>query len=206
MYPALFEFPRSPKDFRLFHQSVKIQTLALLGSAFILTLCFLPAAQADEEVVEVEVAPTIDEQILGLKAMCAANAEAMAERQEGESLYLRLGGEEKIREIVIEIVRLHDEDENFDRFMDQVDQERLIDGVTQFLVVGTGGPGEYEGPNMVDAHAHLLLTNADFLAAGGDVMEAMANKGCGEEEIQEIICTLVSMRSLVVVESDKVVQ
>jgi hemoglobin len=190
----------------LFHHSIKIQTLALLGSAIILALCFVPVAQADDEAAELETAPTVDEQILGLEAMCAANAEAMAERQEEESLYLRLGGEEKIREIVIEIVRLHDEDENFDRFMDNVDQERLIDGVTQFLVVGTGGPGEYEGPNMVDAHAHLLLTNADFLAAGGDVMEAMASKGCGEEEIQEIICTLVSMRSLVVVESDKVVE
>lgn len=190
----------------MFHRSSKIHVLALFASAVFLTLGMVPLAQADHHESEAAEAPSVEEQILGLEAMCAANADAMAQRQAEESLYDRLGGEEKIREIVVEIIRLHDEDESFDRFMGDVDQQKLTDSVTQFLVVGTGGPGEYEGHNMVDAHAHLDLTNADFLAAGGDIMEAMTTKGCGEEEIQEVICTMASMRSMVVIESDKVVQ
>ena len=33
------------------------------------------------------------------------------------------------------------------------------------------------------------LTNADFLAAGGDVIQAMKNLGYGQNEIDEVICT-----------------
>ena len=44
----------------------------------------------------------------------------------------------------------------------------------------------------------LELSNADFLSAGSDVTKAMHNLGYGEEEIQEVICILVSMKDLVI--------
>jgi hypothetical protein len=51
---------------------------------------------------------------------------------------------------------------------------------------------------MPSAHAHLELSKADFLSAGGDVTAAMQNLGYGEEEIQEFVCILVSMKDLVI--------
>ena len=162
-------------------------------------------AFASQAIAEESAAPTISEQVLGLDAMCAENSAAMAARQSEESLYDRLGGEKKIQEIVAEIVRLHAENEALESVMEGIDQDRLVAGVTQFIVAGTGGPAEYTGRDMVAAHAHLKLTNADFLSAGGDVVQAMKNKGCGEEEIQEIVCTLVSLREYVVIDSDKLV-
>jgi hypothetical protein len=39
---------------------------------------------------------------------------------------------------------------------------------------------------MVDAHSHLELTS-----------------GCGEAEIQEVVCVLVSLRDQVVIDADK---
>ena len=122
------------------------------------------------------------------------------------ALYERLGGEEKIESLVREIVRLHDENPVFDRFMDEIDQEALVRGVTQFMVAGTGGPATYEGRSIPDAHGHLNLTNSDFMSAGGDVVQAMKNLEYGEEEIQEIVCVLVSFRSSVVVDQDKDIQ
>ena len=150
-----------------------------------------------------KVPPTVREQIRSLESMCAENAEARAKADKEKSLYERLGGEEKIRGIVTEIVRLHDKNKDFERFMGDVDQELLIERVTQFLVIGAGGSSHYEGRNMTDAHAHLKLTNADFLSAGGDVMQAMKNKGCEQPEINEVVCMLVSLRSEVVIDSDK---
>lgn len=154
-------------------------------------------------------APTADaepmpaDQARELEAMCAENAEAMAARQAETSLYDRLGGAERIHDIVEEVVRLHGENEAIRHVLDGVDRERLVDGVAQFLAVGSGGPGEYTGRDMESAHAHLQLTNADFVAAGGDVMQAMRTKGCGEEEIQEVVCALVSFRAQVVIESER---
>jgi len=66
------------------------------------------------------------------------------------------------------------------------------------LVVGTGGEGEYNGRSMPDSHARLEMTNADFLAAGGDLGAAMKNAGWGENEQQELLCAFVGLRGEVV--------
>ena len=176
-----------------------VQRLVILCGVILLATGFAGSATAGDGEKE----PTTREQVLGLEAMCAENAEAMAARQSEESLYERLGGEEKIHEIVVEIVRLHGINPVIKHTLEGVDEERLIHGVTQFLVAGSGGPAEYKGRSMVDAHSHLNLTNAEFLAAGSDVMQGMKNKNCGEAEIQEVVCVLVSLREQVVIDADK---
>ena len=182
--------------------SPTVQRLVILCGVFLLATGFVGSATAGDD----EKAPTTREQVLGLDAMCAENADAMAARQTEKSLYERLGGEEKIHEIVAEIVRLHSVNPVVKHTLEGVDEARLIHGVTQFLVAGSGGPAEYKGRNIVDAHSHLKLTNAEFLSAGGDVMQAMKNKECGEAEIQEVVCVLVSLRDQVVIDADKKVQ
>ena len=51
---------------------------------------------------------------------------------------------------------------------------------------------------MVDAHAHLGFTEADFLSAGGDVIQGMKNQGYGQDEIDEVVCIMVSMKDMVI--------
>ena len=142
--------------------------------------------------------PTVDEQMTGLVQMCAASEEARVARHEAKPLYYRLGESGKITELTTEIVRLHSINPDFERFWGDVDEERLIKNVSDFVSTGTGGPKVYEGRDMPTAHAHLELSKADFLSAGGDVGQAMKNKGYGDEEIQEFVCILVSMKDLVI--------
>ncbi len=176
--------------------------LALVCGVTLLATGFVGSATAGEDAKE----PTTREQALGLEAMCAENADAIAARQTEKSLYERLGGEDKIHEFVVEIVRLHGINPVIKHTLEGVDEARLIHGVTKFLVAESGGPAEYKGRNMIDAHSHLELTNAEFLAAGGDVMQGMKNSGCGEAEIQEVVCVLVSLRDQVVIDADKEIQ
>jgi hemoglobin len=79
-----------------------------------------------------------------------------------------------------------------------VDTANLVDKVTEFMSQASGGDVEYTGTDMVTAHAHLSLTNADFLAAGGDVEAAMVAAGVGPDEIQEVMCMFVSLHGEVV--------
>lgn len=44
----------------------------------------------------------------------------------------------------------------------------------------------------------MRLTNADFMAAAGDVIQAMKNLGHRQQEIDEVVCTLVALRPMVV--------
>jgi hypothetical protein len=51
-----------------------------------------------------------------------------------------------------------------------------------------------------------VRNDRQVISAGGDVMQAMKNKECGEAEIQEVVCVLVSLRDQVVIDADKKVQ
>ncbi len=143
-------------------------------------------------------APNVDEQMAGMVKMCADSEAARVERQADEALYFRLGEYDGIHGITTEIVRLHNINPDFVRFMGDIDGEKLAKDVADFVSTGTGGPKVYTGRDMPSAHAHLELNNADFLSAGSDVMTAMQNKGYGEAEIQEMVCMLVSMKDLVI--------
>jgi hemoglobin len=142
--------------------------------------------------------PTVDEQIAGLVTMCADTEEARVARHQAKPLYFRLGEYDKIRDLMEEVVRLHSINPDFERFWGRIDEERLVKNVSDFVSTGTGGPKVYEGRDVPTAHAHLELSKADFLSAGGDVSLAMQNKGYGEAEIQEFVCILVSMKDLVI--------
>lgn len=156
------------------------------------------AAPQPEAQVQEAPAPTADQQVAGLEAMCAEAQPAIAARQAEKSLFERVGGRDGIHTMATETVRLHQINEPIKRVMEGVDPDHLIEQVTDFLVLATGGQGEYSGRDMVAAHAHLNLTNADFLAAGGDLGKGMTFAGWGEDEKQELLCAFVGLRPHVV--------
>ncbi len=162
-----------------------------IAAAIFIGLVLAGFAGAGEE-------PTVDEQMAGLVQMCADSEAARVQRQTDEALYFRLGEYDAILALTTEIVRLHNINPDFDRFMGDVNGEVLAKNVADFISTGTGGPKVYTGRDMPSSHAHLELSSADFLSAGSDVNKAMMNKGYGEEEIQEMICILVSMKDLVI--------
>jgi hemoglobin len=162
-------------------------------AVLVISMCSVGAANPNE-------APTVAEQIAGLQQMCADTAEARAQRQADDALYNRLGGYDRIHEFVREVVRLHFENEALDRIMVGVDGEALAKNVADFAASGTGGPQTYSGRSMPDAHARLELTDADFLQAGGDIVKAMQTMGYEQNEIDEFVCILVSLKDQVVFE------
>jgi hemoglobin len=142
--------------------------------------------------------PTVAEQMAGLQQMCADTAQARAQRQTEKPLYDRLGGYEKINDLTREVVRLHKENDDIKHMFEYVDSERLAKSVADFTSAGTGGPHSYSGRTMPAAHANLKLTDGDFLSAGGDIITAMKTLGYGQNEIDEFVCILVSLKDQVV--------
>lgn len=143
-------------------------------------------------------APTADEQVAALEASCAASAAVRASRHAAKPLYQRLGGDEGIHAIVREMVRLHLQNPAIRRHFEGLDPDLVAKRGAEFVISGTGGPKVYQGPDLTTSHRSLRLTNADFVAAGGDVVQAMKNLKHGQDEIDEVVCTLVSLRSQVV--------
>lgn len=142
--------------------------------------------------------PTASEQAAQLKSECSEAAEAIEQRQAESSLYERLGGRAGIRALTEEIVRLHLQNEEIRHVFDNVNQNRLITQVTDFMAAGYGGDTEYTGRDMVSAHAHLGISDQEFMSAGGDIGQALANLGHGEKVTQEVICSLMPFHEKIV--------
>jgi hemoglobin len=140
----------------------------------------------------------VEEHIAKLNQMCGETAEARAARQAETPLYDRLGGYDKISALTTKIIGLHEQNEAIQHLMDGVDGEQLAKHVADFVASGTGGPQKYTGRDMVSAHEHLKLTDADFLSAGGDIVKAMQSFSYGEDEVQEVMCILLSLKDQVV--------
>ena len=173
---------------------MKLTQTKWILAAFVMAMLSVAVGGANDT----NYAPSVAEQIGGMQAMCAETADARAQRQADEALYFRLGGYDRIHEFTSEVVRLHFENDALDRIMVGIDGEVLAKRVADFAAAGTGGPQTYTGRSMPAAHEHLHLTDADFLAAGGDIVKAMQTMGYGENEINEFVCILVSLKDQVV--------
>ncbi|MBC8425274.1 group 1 truncated hemoglobin [bacterium] len=143
-------------------------------------------------------APAVEEQMTALVDMCKGSVKDRTARHAEKPLYERLGGYDRILELTTEIVRLHGINEEIKHTLKGVDRKALAKHVADFIAAGTGGTAEYTGRDMPSSHAHLELTDAHFLAAGSDVMKGMKSMEYGQEEIDEIICILVSLKDQVV--------
>lgn len=138
------------------------------------------------------------EQLESLTQMCEQTSEIRSKRHARSPLYKRLGGYEKILTLTREIVRLHNANADIQHMFSSVNSDALAKHVADFMSAGTGGNAEYQGRSMVDAHVHLGITSADFLSAGGDVIKAMENLGYSQDEIDEVVCILLSLMEQVV--------
>lgn len=143
-------------------------------------------------------APSPDQQVAELEASCAASAAERASRHARTPLFQRLGGEQGIHAMTREIVRLHLQNPPIRHLFEKLDPDAVAKRVAEFMISGTGGPQVYRGPDLPTSHRSMKLTNRDFLLAGGDVVQAMKNLKHGQEEIDEVVCTLVSLRAQVV--------
>jgi hemoglobin len=162
-----------------------------IAAAAMLALAAGPAAAAED-------GPSVGEQMAALEQMCTDTADARTRRHADTPLYERLGGYERIHALTREIVRRHNANPDIRHMFVHVDPEQLASHVADFMAAGTGGTATYTGRAMPAAHARLELTNADFLAAGGDIVSAMQGLGFGQDEIDEVVCILVSLKDQVV--------
>ena len=174
-----------------------------------LLLCLLPAcgepAASDAPKHEAAAAspqvpppaPTPDEQLAGLRKMCADADTAIKARQAAKPLYDRLGKEPGIRAFVTDLLHRHKSNTVIGKYFAATDEAVFVSRVTSFLAAGTGGSETYSGRDLKSAHANMHLSVADFLQAGGDVGASLKATGVGADETQEVICSLVSLSPLV---------
>ncbi len=118
---------------------------------------------------------------------------------EKPSLYERLGGELPVRKIVNNVLDKNLSNPAIGHHFQKVDMNKLKQLVFEFFSMGIGGPHQYTGRDMRTTHINLNITEEDFLRANHDMLLALEENGVRQDERNEVIAILDSMKNDVVV-------
>jgi hemoglobin len=110
------------------------------------------------------------------------------------SLYERLGREEGVRKITTSIFNNHKNNPAVSARYASSDPEKVIQRVTEFVCMGTGGPETYTGKDMLAAHKGMNISEAEYMAVLDDILAALAEHGVEQREQEEFLMIAYSLR------------
>jgi hemoglobin len=135
--------------------------------------------------------------------MQTTQAEPTATATHAASLYQRLGGSDGIVALVDDIVAAHMSNPIIKaRFLPYAaDPERL--GVIKkhlcaFLESGSGGPTQYTGRSMPDAHRGMNISEHEYVAAIDDILAVLRKHDISEQSQKDVLAIAYSLKDAIV--------
>ena len=114
------------------------------------------------------------------------------------SLYDRLGGKPAITAVIDDFVGRVAADNRINGKFVNANIPHLKMMLVEQVCQASGGPCTYTGPDMKTIHAGMQITNEQFDALVGDLVESLNNFHVGEREKEEILSVLGPMRKDIV--------
>ncbi|ELZ81483.1 group 1 truncated hemoglobin [Haloferax larsenii] len=112
-----------------------------------------------------------------------------------QSLYSEIGGHEAVDAVVSDFYDRVLADESVAHYFDDTDMAKQHAHQVQFISAVAGGPVEYDGEDMRDAHAHLGLTGDDFDAIANHLEVALRDNGVSESNRAAILDEVEALRA-----------
>ncbi len=143
-----------------------------------------------------------------LAGLCAATADSIAE-QEQPSLYDRLGGLAPISVVVSDFIdavvpdAMLNENPAIDAARKTVPTPYLKYHVTAMMCEATGGPCQYQGRGMKEAHAHLNITEREWDRMVTIFREVLEKHKVPAQETRELLEIIDSTKADIVVSHQK---
>lgn len=120
-----------------------------------------------------------------------------------KSLYENLGGAEKIKTMVDDIVDAHVESPVIGpRFRPYLERPEYVDKIKQHLCdmlgMGSGGPEQYAGRDMETTHKGMNISEEEFVAALDDILMVLQNHDVEQKDQNEVLGMLYGMKDEIV--------
>lgn len=111
-----------------------------------------------------------------------------------DTLYDRLGGESGVATLVDRIVDLHLENPTVSTRFENSDVDRARAKAKEFFAAGAGGPHEYTGKSMPEAHRGMNINEEEYIAVVDDMMKAMDQLGYEQRERDDVLSIAYSLK------------
>ena len=123
---------------------------------------------------------------------------SFAEGEKAPTLFDRMGGEKVARQIVADTWANHTTNPIVKNRFANSDGEYVKQKVYEIFAMATGADVKYTGKPMKELHATMNISEAEFNAVVDDVMSALAKNNIGQQEQNEVLAILWSVRPDVV--------
>lgn len=111
------------------------------------------------------------------------------------SVYEELGGSAAVEAVVDDFYTRVLDDERLVSYFEDTDMADLRAHQVQFISSVAGGPVEYDGADMREAHAHLDLGDEEFDAVAAHLEAALRENGVAESNVDAILEEVESLRA-----------
>ena len=114
------------------------------------------------------------------------------------TLYERLGGEPAVAGLLEGLYVRALADPLFLPFFDKIDLQRLKSYQFAFISQALGGPHQYSGPSLLQAHAKMRIEQRHFDAFVDHLHAALRELGTGEDLAAEIMSNVTPLSGIIV--------
>lgn len=115
------------------------------------------------------------------------------------TLYQRLGGAPGLARIVNDVIDNHLANPVVKtRFENAKDLPRLRQLALDFFTAGSGGPANYTGKDMLQAHRGMNISEQEYLAVMDDVMGALRKNEVPQDVCNEVLGILYSLKGEII--------
>jgi hemoglobin len=135
--------------------------------------------------------------LLSVSILCFSIG-SFAEEAKGPSLFDRMGGEKVARQIVADTWANHTSNPIVKNRFEDSDGEYVKQKVYEIFAMATGADVKYTGKAMKATHATMNINEAEFNAVIDDVMAALGKNKIAQQEKNEVLAILWSVRPDVV--------
>lgn len=123
---------------------------------------------------------------------------SIADEAKGPSLFERIGGEKVARQVVADTWANHTSNPIVMNRFANSDGAYVKQKVYEIFAMATGADVKYTGKPMKELHSSMNINEAEFNAVVDDVMMALAKNKVGQQEQNEVLAILWSVRPDVV--------
>ena len=109
------------------------------------------------------------------------------------SLYDILGGHDTMQIVVDDFYQRMLNDERINHYFEHLDMTKLKEHQIAFVSQILGGPEQYSGRSMAEAHAGLDLSSADFDVTAQHLVAALEKVRVSQIHIDEVISKIAKL-------------
>lgn len=114
------------------------------------------------------------------------------------SLFKKLGGRPAIEAVVEEFYIRVLADVDLKGFFADTDMDRQTKQQVNFLIMALGGPNDYNGRPMKEAHEGMGVTEHHFNLVAGHLVETLKWAGVCEDDINEVVAAVGPLKDAIV--------